>query len=124
MPLSSKPISNPSSFHAEARYQGVCAVTGKGGEFEAHHVIYQQHLRRLGVPEYDTRNALRVGPGVHDQHHNRKRPIRTKEVLSVNIGYAVDVMGALSAVEYFRRYYDDTFDPDPRLEILCLLNKT
>lgn len=115
------PISDPSSFHAEARYQGFCAVTGLPGPFEAHHVIYEQHLARLGIAKvdrHDTRDALRLSPKAHSNHHARIRVVCTQELLTCNIEYAVEVFDSSDrAVEYLRRYYDDTHT-DPRLEAL------
>lgn len=66
MTTSSQPLSNPASFHAEARYQRVCAVCGSAGPFHAHHVVARPLLRRLRLPQYDPRNALRLcHPGCH-----------------------------------------------------------
>lgn len=56
-------VANPQSFHAEARWQGVCAWCGKGGPYHAHHVVDQQTLKGLGISGnalYDPRNALRL----------------------------------------------------------------
>lgn len=63
-------ISNPASFHAEARYQGVCAVCERPGPFEAHHVVPRRLLKRLGLPLHDTRGALRLcnPPGMGGCH--------------------------------------------------------
>jgi hypothetical protein len=61
-------ISNPSSFRAEARYQRVCAACGRAGEnFHAHHIVSKRLLRRLKLPLWDTRNALRLCPSCHMQ---------------------------------------------------------
>lgn len=116
-------ISDPESFWQEARYQGVCAETGRAGAFHAHHVVARQRLRDLGLPEWDTRNALRLFPDAHtlgSGHHSgspRRQKVRTRSLLDCNIEYAVEVLGA-AAGDYLRRHYDNS-DPDPRLEALC-----
>lgn len=117
-------ISHPSSFWNEARYQLACAQTGRGGAFHAHHVVDRQHLRSMGLPQWDTRNALRLHPDAHMRgagHHSgspRRQKVETKKLLDCNIEYAVEVFGVARAADYLRRHYDDT-DPDPRLEALC-----
>lgn len=57
-------IDNPQSFHAEAMYQLVCAVCGRGGAFHAHHVVPKGELRKRHLPLNDTRNALRLCAGL------------------------------------------------------------
>lgn len=68
------PICNAASFHDEARYQGLCAVCGRargtrpdgrGRYWNAHHVVPRGKLKRLGLPEWDTRNALRLCSDCH-----------------------------------------------------------
>lgn len=118
-----EPICNPSSFHSEARYQGLCAVCGKSGEFHAHHVVDKAKLRKWGLSGnalYDTRNALRlcqqmggVERRCHFQHENRRRVVKTTELTDDNITYAFELLKA-HAIDYLRAEYDDT-DPDPRI---------
>lgn len=65
-------ISNRASFHDAARFQVACAFCGAiGRAFEAHHVIKRQRLRRRGLPEWDTRGAVRLceGLGTNGCHH-------------------------------------------------------
>jgi len=113
-----KPIANYESFRAEARYQGLCAVLGTGGDFLAHHVVYEQvlknRLRLRGNALYDTRNALRLSKKAHDNHHHAHRKVRTVELLDQNIEYAFVALGAYAG-DYLRRYYDDVTQPDPRI---------
>jgi hypothetical protein len=116
--LATEPLGARASFFNEARYQGKCAVTGKTGRWHPHHVIRWQDLKRMGLPRYDRRNALRLCEQVHVDHTSSMHKIRTIFLLDCNIGYAVEVMGAERAVQYLRRYYIDTV-PDPRLEALC-----
>lgn len=119
-----EPICNPGSFHAEARYQGLCAVCGKGGAFHAHHVVDKNKLRKWGLSGnalYDTRNALRlcqemgsVERRCHFQHENCMRRVKTTELTDDNIRYAFEILGA-HAADYLRREYDDVADPDGRI---------
>ena len=56
-----------------------CAACGKRASFQAHHVLYRQHLRAEGLPQWDVRGALRVCDEIagncHARHHNRREPI-------------------------------------------------
>lgn len=116
------PIDNPASFHQEALYQGLCQVTDcekPGGEWHAHHVLYEQICFKLGLAIHDTRNSLRVCTGgflmggCHGAHHNRKRLIRVQELTDGNILFIVEGLGARAA-DWLGRYYDATVE-DPRL---------
>lgn len=109
-------VSNRQSFVNEARWQRVCAVCGSTGSFQAHHVVYEQHLRSDRLPKYTTLNALRIcatGAGTcHGDHHSGKRRIKVSELTEANLLYAFAIYGAYAA-DYLRRYYHD--DADPRL---------
>lgn len=108
------------AFFAEARWQGCCQVNGDTGvDWDPHHVVRWQDLKRMGLPRYDRRNALRLSGQVHANHTNGSHKIHTIKLLDCNIDYAVEIMGAERAAQYLRRYYDDTTEPDPRLEVLC-----
>jgi hypothetical protein len=106
--------SNPRGFHEEARYQKVCAVCGKGGSFEAHHVVKVQILRRLrGVTNfYDPRNALRLCPKCHADHTSGKRRIRTGELTKDSICYIWEILG-IAGQNLLEREYSG---PDRRYE--------
>jgi hypothetical protein len=60
------------AFKMAAAGQVVCAVCGRGGNFDAHHVIEQQELKDRGLWLWDPRNALRLcarpDMGCHQQH--------------------------------------------------------
>lgn len=108
------PLSNSQSFKAEARWQRLCAECDKGGAFQAHHVIYEQHLRDRGLPLYDTRNALRLCYDCHKRHHDGTAwRLTTRKLTPDNIIYAFEVLGAYAG-DYLRRYYDD-LQPDVRI---------
>jgi hypothetical protein len=116
-------VTNRHIFHDAARYQRVCAAPGcrrrgprKGIDFQAHHVVYEQHLRDRGLPRYDARNALRLCPDCHKRHHGPHWRLPTSALTAENIAYAFLVLGAY-APDYFRRYYDDSAT-DPRIRSL------
>jgi hypothetical protein len=109
-------------FHDAARFQRTCAVIGcRTREFQAHHVIYEQHLKDNGLPRWDTQNALRLCPLHHGRHHKRyvdrngkSFVLETRVLTDANIDYAFAVLGP-AAADYFRTYYADA-DEDPRIE--------
>lgn len=108
------PVSNPASFRAEARYQRVCAGCGKGGEHQAHHVVDQQELRRRGLPEWDTRNALRLCPlyvpgSCHTGQTNALRRVKLADLTDDNVEHAFEMLGAY-AYDYLHRHYDGDDD--------------
>ena len=111
------PVANVASFKAEARYQSLCAVCERPGlGWHAHHVVYEQELRRLGMRGnelYDTRNALRLCGVCHAAHHARSKIVKTRKLRDANIEYAFDVLGTRAGA-YLRRRYDDS-DSDPRI---------
>lgn len=110
------PVDNPASFHAEARYQGACQNCGKmGGEWEAHHVVEQQELKRQKAPLHDTRCALRlcIGPGsCHGGQHTIKR-VQLTSLTDDNYEFAFEVLGTF-AYDYLRRRYSGD---DRRLDV-------
>lgn len=125
------PVCNPRSFWEEARYQMVCAVCGKPGEFQAHHVVDKQTLRnRCGITgdrAYDTRNALRLCAGVDGNRCHMqfeyggpgKVVIATHMLTDENIVYAFETLEGWAA-DFLRAEYDDVLDPDPRIQELEL----
>lgn len=109
-------ICDPHSFYNEARWQRCCVVCGKSRDFEAHHAVYKQALKRLGLRDnmlYDTFNALRLCELHHMRHHKGIRRVKTKELKDNNITYAFHVFG-LYAADWLRQYYDDS-EADPRI---------
>lgn len=120
-------IQNASSFHAEARYQRVCANCGSAGSFHAHHVVDKQTLRaKFGCGKrdprlYDTRNALRLCDDVDGlrchmnmEWGNGRLRVKTCKLTADNIAYAFEVLGTY-AYDYLRNEYDDSV-PDWRIE--------
>lgn len=96
-------ISNPASFREEAQFQRVCARCGGGGDYQAHHVVPKQDLKRRGLVHklYDPRNALRLCEGLdgnrcHMRFEKRMLVIETKLLLPANICFiweTLDVAG-------------------------------
>lgn len=99
-------------FKREARYQRCCQNCPKTGEWEAHHVVYEQHLRGVGEPIWDTRNAMRLCPDCHRRHHNRSSVIPLAKLHDGHIAYAFAKLG-LRAYSYLKDRYAGE---DPRLE--------
>ena len=106
-------VSNPGSFRAEARWQRVCQVCGAGGHFNAHHTIPKHILRRLGLPLYDTRGALRLCDHCHMQFEwggPGKQEIPVRCLPDQAICYVWEVLGP-TAVMLERKYSPFDFDP-------------
>src|ERR1700757_1303065 len=85
----------------------ICAVCGKGGAFHAHHVVDKGWLKARGMPENDTRNALRLCVRCHMQHEwagPGKVDIPLAKLQDQNICYAFEAMGDGAAV-YLERHY-------------------
>lgn len=111
-------ISHPRSFHNEAAHQGRCAVCGRTDDYwHAHHVVYQKHLRRLHVVEYDTRGALRLcirdptgehAGDCHHAHHQGQRRVTGAELTDDNLAHLVWAHGddRARAAAYLQTYYD------------------
>jgi hypothetical protein len=117
-------VSNASSFHAEAQWQGHCQHPNceqpLSPKWHAHHVIYEQVVEREGGDKYDTRNAMRLcHPKCHlDRQHGRQDPVPMSVVRDETIEFAVELMGIGKTINYFERRYAGTED-DPRLTELA-----
>lgn len=99
------PISDPAAFWEEARYQRVCAQCGDTGQFEAHHTVEKQWLKRHKLLLWDTRGALRLCLLCHHGQTSKLKKIELKKLTLDNLEYAFEVMGA-SAAAYLRRHYE------------------
>lgn len=113
-------VSNPASFYLEAQSQKVCAVCGEVSVFDAHHVVERQELRKLKLPEWDTRGALRlctsdprkmtiIGNQCHGGHTGGSRRVRLVELTDDNVSYAFEALGPYAYFYLLRRYtgHDD-----------------
>lgn len=86
------------------------------GAYHAHHVVYEQVLRRAGLRGnalYDPRNAVRLCLLCHQRHHQRIAVVRTGWLPTAAIIYAFELLN-LRAADYLRQYYDDSI-PDDRI---------
>jgi hypothetical protein len=106
-------------FKEYAREQRVCAVCGSTtSDFDGHHVIELQYLKKNGMPHYLRPNALRLcnrfsKNDCHGKHTNGSRKIRIKELLDENLIYAIQALGPDRAEVYIHRHYkgnDRRFD--------------
>lgn len=100
-------------FWEAARAQRVCAVTRKGGDFEAHHVVEKDYLKRMGRDPWDPRNALRLLTRVHVAHTSAMERVPACCLTDANIEFAFEMLGA-GAHFYLRRHYPGY---DPRIEL-------
>lgn len=103
-------------FRMEALYQGRCGICNATGAWHPHHVVHEQHLRNLGCPTHDRRNALRVCLACHASHHLKSPAIAVGKLPDIALEHGFEMLGP-AAVDYFRRYYDDSAT-DERLDEL------
>lgn len=109
-------IDDPLSFHREAMWQlrtlG-CPGCGRSGTrlerdrvtVRAHHVVYEQEVRRRGGPLHDTRNSMGVCDPCHDRHHDGT-PWRLprRGLTAEHRVFAAELLGA-AAEQYLARRY-------------------
>ena len=94
-------------FRIECRRQRCCQVPGcekSTAPWGAHHVVYEQEVRRRGRPPFDARNALRVCNRHHSRHHNGIERIPLAALSETNIEYAREVLGDY-AIDYLASHY-------------------
>lgn len=112
--FSNAPVSSPSAFWQEARYQGFCAVCdrqygepdARGHRWHAHHVVPKDTLRRLRLPQYDTRGALRLCTDCHmafEWAGPGKIAVPVTCWTQTNVCYVWEVLG-VTAVQLERKY--------------------
>ncbi len=100
-------------FQEHAATQKRCANCRSTGAWHAHHAgVYEQTLKRLGLPLWDPANALRLCLACHAKHHSPNHKLPLSVLRAQNIRYALDVLGE-HAYDYLRRRYRGR---DPRLE--------
>lgn len=78
------------------------------GRWQAHHIVYEQHAKRVGNP-HDERNALKIGGCCHYAHHQAVLRIPTEALPDAAIDYAFELFGA-AAFDYFGRHYAGSRD--------------
>ncbi len=88
---------------------GECSVCRAPDRLVRHHVILAQHVRALGGPVWDLRNALTLGAGgrcgCHRAHHHATRRLPISALNAENLAFAVQLYGEDRAAEYLLRYY-------------------
>lgn len=77
-----------------------------------HHVVYEQHVERMGGDTWDPGNALGVCFDCHGTHHKQIKKLPISCLHNRNFDFAYELMG-LSASDYLRRRYAGD---DPRIE--------
>lgn len=70
----------------------------------AHHVVYEQHVRRRGGDVADERNLIGLCYDCHRRHHNRVAVLPLSVLPGEAVDFAHELMGD-AATDYFRRYY-------------------
>lgn len=115
-PLSDEEAAARRAFHEEAWGQRCCAVCGKGGAFDPHHVVEKKKIKSVRRTEtlWDVRNALRLCPQCHADHTGRSKKVPLRKLRDANYEFAAWLLGG-SAFYYLRAHYDGD---DPRLSAL------
>lgn len=94
-------------FREAARGQRVCQNPDcphpSARRWMAHHVVYEQELRRLGLPIWDARNSMRLCDECHADHHHGK-PMPQTILSPAHVEYAREVLGD-AYIDYFNRRY-------------------
>ena len=90
---------------ASAKENG-CRVCGSRDRLLLHHVVYEQHVRRLGGDAHDPDNSFTVCFTCHMKHHDASDfRISICDLRGENWGFVRALLGE-AWVHYFDRYYD------------------
>jgi len=82
-----------------------CRLCGGSTRLTSHHVVYEQHVRRMRGDTFDPANSLTVCFGCHmGHHHGADRRIRIDQLRPENLEFAQTLLGAW-ATDYLARYY-------------------
>lgn len=94
---------------------GRCAICGRSGTVLRHHLVYEQHVRRLGGDPWDLRNSLDVGAlcACHLNHHSAVQRIPFARVPAAGREFADELLGPARAADYWQRYYRTRRRDDP-----------
>lgn len=95
-----------------ATVKGYCAAGCGMAATDAHHVVYEQELRKRGLPRWDARDGLPVCRTCHEAHHNGSKRLPLHLLPTVSLEFAFEQLGAY-AYDYLRRRYSGD---DERLE--------
>lgn len=94
------------AFSRAAGRQPGCAISGcRERDFDSHHVLYEQHLRREGLPRWDPRNCLRLCRRHHELHHKAAQRIPRSALRAENVAYILESLGPGRGEGYLARYY-------------------
>lgn len=94
------------AFREAARAQRCCQnpdCPKRNAPWDPHHVVYEQELRRRGLPIYDPRNVMRLCRRCHQSHH-RTRPIALAVLNAMHFAYAREALGDFHTDYLNRRY--------------------
>jgi 5-methylcytosine-specific restriction endonuclease McrA len=94
-------------FQDAARAQLACmnpACPRPSAPWNAHHVVYAQHVRLEGGDEWDVRNAMRLCTDCHDRHHSGARRLAADVLPPAAVAFAHALLGE-RAIDYLRTYY-------------------
>lgn len=112
----------------------VCGCGGRAAPGRGHHVVYQQHIKKLLLERHrernvpgpldlvleerllnDKRNLVPISRKCHAAHHNASKRLPLRVLPDSVFEFARELLGAGAAFEYLRRRYAGN---DPRLDAL------
>lgn len=105
----------PAQDFRKATVRGWCAADDCLNQpTDPHHVVYAQHLRRHGLPQWDVRDGLPLCRPCHEAHHNGSKRLPLTALTDSNLEFAFEQLGAY-AWDYLNRRYTGA---DRRLDAL------
>ena len=97
----------------KAIVKGYCAAPWcREGATDAHHIVYEQELRKCCLPRWDRRDGIALCRPCHDAHHNASRRIPLSALPDQALEFAFEQLGP-RAYDYLKRRYSGH---DPRME--------
>ncbi len=96
------------AFQRAAQQQLACMnpqCPNPAAPFNAHHVVYAQHVRREGGDVFDPRNVMRLCTECHDRYHGNRSLIPAEVLPPAAVAFAVELLGRERAAAYLARYY-------------------
>jgi hypothetical protein len=89
---------------------GVCAICGRAGALQRHHVVLEQHIRQVDPARvWDLRGSMLLGvwceKRCHGRHHSAFRRLPASKLTPVHLGFMVELLGEDRAAIYVARYY-------------------
>ena len=116
-PRRSKPVQRPGAraWHDHPTW-GLCQGCGKRARLQAHHVLVESYVEHA-APErvFDLANRILLGVlCCHPDHHHpgcRDTRLEYEQVPKAAVAFAIEVIGAGPAIEFFRRRYRNAPNP-------------